>query len=73
MVAIAQDLHAIDKYVRHALAVAMRIAGHGVVLHFRRIEDGQIGKVARFDVAAIFELEIVGGEIPKAGAGRPAA
>ena len=59
MLAIAQDLDAIDKDMRHARAVLMRIARQRVILHLRGIEYGDIGIIARLEVAAVAQLEVV--------------
>ena len=69
MLASAQHLRPVDEDVNHALAVLMRIAGNGMVLHQRRIEYGDIGEAAGLEITALAQLQIVGGQTGQAAHG----
>ena len=53
VLAIAQNLRPVDKDMNHTFAVMMRITRNRMILHPRRIKDGDIGEVTRFEITAI--------------------
>src|ERR1035438_9264138 len=62
MLAVFQDVHAIDEYIAHARRILMRLLECRVVLNGGGIEDHDIGEVARPERAAAVELKVLRGQ-----------
>src|SRR6185436_19233908 len=60
MLAVFQDLRAVDEYVAHADRVLMRVLERGSVGDSGWIEDDNVGEHALPDEAALLQLEVRG-------------
>src|SRR3546814_13225228 len=67
VLAVAQDLHAVDENVVDAGRVLLRCGISGVVGDRRRIEHHDVGEAAGLEATAVGQLPVRGGQAGEAG------